>query len=1195
MNSDSEISKDEINNKSIEKLMHKKYSYPEQNSENLQYEMYKKKEFYNYRIPERPIFKTYDEVKNYRDNIGCAHLNGKQPKPHPYQNLLTNFINPSTPYKGIIVMHGLGSGKTRTGVSIAENFIPQCQKYKTKIIILVSGPLQKENWKEEILASTGEKYLKYIDKSLLVNKEEKEKIDRNAMSLILQYYRFMSFKSFYKHVLGEKIIDKKIIGDSTKLKNVYRKDEDGKFERDLSVDRIYNLNNTLLIVDEAHQVTGNAYGEAIKYIIDNSINLKCVFMTATPMKNLGHDIIELVNFLRPKDSLMERDKIFSQHKNYLMEIKEGGEEYFKKMASGYFSYVRGADPLTYATRTDQGVVPEGLYFTKVTKCKMLPFQKKVYDETVDEQEKELKELEENEEVEETEDDEKRDALDRKSEAISNFVFPGLSSDKKSLSGYHGREGINTVKNQLKENNILLNKKLSQMIYGHENESDMIYLSSDGKSITGKIYKEENLKNFSTKFHQALTNINALVDGNLGAQTAFVYSNLVKVGIEIFQEILLQNGYLEYQEDGQNYQINSDTRCYYCGMTHANHSNMGRNVKQIMSRNESISSDLSDLSDFEKNDNKIKPIKNIIPHTFHPATFITVTGKSTEDTMDTIPEEKKRILTSVFNNIQNKEGKFIKLVLGSKVMNEGISLRYVGQVHILDVYFNLGKVDQAVGRAIRYCSHYHLMNEKNQYPIVKVFKYVVSLDNKLSTEEELYRKAEIKHICIKRIERYIKEIAIDCALNMGGNVFREELEKYKDCETLGKYKCPDTCDYMDCNYKCANVQLNAKYYDPTRKIYKKLLKEEIDDSTFNNGLARNEIEITKEKIKDMFIVNYSYTIKDILDNIKNSYDEEHKDLFDDFFVFKALDELIPITENDFNNFKDTIIDKHHRQGYLIYRGKYYIFQPFDQNENIPMYYRINADKKMAMNLSLYNYLKMTNQLQQIIDIKSKKTSDIDEIAFYDFDATMEYYDNRNEYEFVGFIDKEINKKKNKNIDEIQDIFKLREKRAKILEKKRATGLPSLKGAVCVNAKSKGYLESVAKKLGIQAEKNITRTDICRKIEDKMLSMEKYGTSENKDKFTYVMIPINHPTIPFPYNIQDRTSHIINDINNAIKINLDITSKSTKKTDGKEKGQIMYIITMKNMKKLKDEDITIIENIAKKYKVAFDKKNSEIIVD
>jgi hypothetical protein len=261
----------------------------------------------------------------------------------------------------------------------------------------------------------------------------------------------------------------------------------------------------------------------------------------------------------------------------------------------------------------------------------------------------------------------------------------------------------------------------------------------------------------------------------------------------------------------------------------------------------------------------------------------------------------------------------------------------------------------------------------------------------------------------------------------------------------------------------------------------------------------------------------------------------------------------------------------------------------------MYYRVNADKKIAMNLSLYNYLKMTDQLQQVVDIKSKKASDIDEISFYDFDATMEYYDNRNEYEYVGFIDKEINRKKNKNIDEIQDIFKLREKRAKILEKKRATGLPSLKGAVCVNAKSKGYLESVAKKLGIQPEKNITRTDICRKIEDKMLTMEKYGTDENKNKFTYVMIPVNHPSIPFPYNLQDRTSFLINDINNAIKINLDISHKSTKKTDGKEKGQLMYIITLKNIKKLKDDDIILIDNIVKKYKAVFDKKNGEIIVD
>ncbi len=40
------------------------------------------------------------------------------------------------------------------------------------------------------------------------------------------------------------------------------------------------------------------------------------------------------------------------------------------------------------------------------------------------------------------------------------------------------------------------------------------------------------------------------------------SNLVKVGIELFQETLLQNGYLEYQEEYTNYHIDNNTLCYF---------------------------------------------------------------------------------------------------------------------------------------------------------------------------------------------------------------------------------------------------------------------------------------------------------------------------------------------------------------------------------------------------------------------------------------------------------------------------------------------------------------------------------------------------------------------------------------------------------------------------------------------------------
>ena len=74
--------------------------------------------------------------------------------------------------------------------------------------------------------------------------------------------------------------------------------------------------------------------------------------------------------------------------------------------------------------------------------------------------------------------------------------------------------------------------------------------------------------------------------------------------------------------------------------------------------------------------------------------------------------------------------------------------------------HLTNIDQIIGRGIRYCSHYKLMNNKNVYPEVAAYKYVVSLpNNELMLEEELYNKAEYKYITIKKIERALKEIAL----------------------------------------------------------------------------------------------------------------------------------------------------------------------------------------------------------------------------------------------------------------------------------------------------------------------------------------------------------------------------------------------------------------------------------------------------
>jgi superfamily II DNA or RNA helicase len=1024
---------------------------------------------------------------------------------------------------------------TCAGVAIGEQFKLQAQKYNTKIYVLVSGPLIKENWKEHVIKCTGETYMNKIDKSI-TEPEEIIRLKKQGIMNALQYYKFMSYKSFYKRVLGEKIIEKR---EGNKI--TYRKTDEGEFERDISVDRIYNLNNTLIIVDEAHNLTGNAYGDALMHIIKNSINLKIVLMSATPMKNLADDIIELINFIRPIESPMERDKIFTGDKNFEMKLKKDGLDYFKKMASGYISHVRGYDPLTFAKRIDKGELIDGLLFTKVIRCYMNDFQYKIYETTVIEAE---------------------DALDRKSEAIANFVFPCLSDDLKSVKGCSGNNGLIKLIGQIKTNHSNVNKIISETLIKRVNkddkddkddESDLVKITSDGHNITGRILNKKYLKTFSTKFYKALKNINRLIWGKKGAKTAFIYSNLVKVGIEIFGQILIQNGYLEYNEDPSQYQINKDTLCYYCGRTHENH-------------NKDIKDDDSDEEDYNEY-RRHKKSKEIPQHKFQPATFITVTGKGSEESADTIPEEKKKILDEVFNIYDNLEGKYIKLILGSKVMNEGISLINTGEVHILDVYFNLGRVDQVVGRGIRNCSHYKQMTPDYIFPYVNVYKYVVSLEKGgLSSEENLYRKAELKYLEIKKIERSMKEVAFDCGINREVNIMKEEVEQYENCKEIkeGHHStdkdCPQVCDFTNCDYKCNSNKLNAEYYDPTRKMYKEIIKNDLDMTTFNSTYAKNEIDLFKNKIKELYLLDYMYTLSDIIAYVRGSISSN--DIFDEFFVYKALDELIPTNENEINSLRDTIVDKNNRHGYIIYVDKYYLFQPFDQNEDVPIYYRTTYVKPISQSISLYNYLKYTPEFKEFK--KHNEDRDIlseQKLITYNFDEAMEYYDNREENKYVGIIDKEVDKKKSKDITEIQDVFKIRDKRGKITDKKRGTGIQTLKGSVCTT-KERGYIVKVCNDLGINTNDQDTRFVLCDKIKDIMLNKEKYSTG--KDKKTYIMIPINHPIYKFPYNLEDRLEYITKILKSSIpiKINFDVKKEKDKK-DAKDAYKINLIITGDNI--------------------------------
>ena len=126
------------------------------------------------------------------------------------------------------IANGIICHNTCGAIAIAEKFKPMIQKYNQKIYVLVPGPLIKENWKKELINCTNETYYATIDKTL-INTTNKSKLQSIAINHALQYYKFISYRSFYKKVLGDKII----IKSANKKKH--------KYQRDISVDKIVIL------------------------------------------------------------------------------------------------------------------------------------------------------------------------------------------------------------------------------------------------------------------------------------------------------------------------------------------------------------------------------------------------------------------------------------------------------------------------------------------------------------------------------------------------------------------------------------------------------------------------------------------------------------------------------------------------------------------------------------------------------------------------------------------------------------------------------------------------------------------------------------------------------------------------------------------------------------------------------------------
>jgi len=317
------------------------------------------------------------------------------------------------------------------------------------------------------------------------------------------------------------------------------------------------------------------------------------------------------------------------------------------------------------------------------------------------------------------------------------------------------------------------------------------------------------------------------------------------------------------------------------------------------------------------------------------------------------------------NKNNMNGGNVKVILISQAAAEGLDFKNIRQVHILSPWYNLNRLEQIIGRGVRNLSHCDLPFEKRN---VEIYLHsTIPKNNEEPADLYLYRYSENKAIQIGEITRLMKEIAVDCLLNISQtnltvdklleNAANQKIKiqlssKEDEIEyKVGDKPFTDICDYKDnCNFVCSpNVEIGD---------------DEISKSTYSIDYLKTNYSIIIKRIRQLFREQFFYNREQLINsiNILRKYPDEQIDYVLSRFV---------------NNDNETLVDKYGRIGYLINNDNNYIFQPIEiTDERSSLFDRsVPIDKKNVFLKMEIDKNKKTNQPLEKIGEKINQNEDL----------------------------------------------------------------------------------------------------------------------------------------------------------------------------------------------------------------------------
>jgi len=581
------------------------------------------------------------------------------------QRLLRRVLSPDSPTRNLLMVHGLGTGKTCTAIQIAEEYIMRPEFQDKKVLVIASRAVQ-ENFRTQIFdmsrvnldrvsdtltskQCTGRRYLDMLlriesEPKNWANPEIRSRLETTADRIIKEFYEFQAYNSF-----GARL-NEKLTGTEADI------DEAWVHE---------NFDNRLIIIDEAHNITTQEteVARGLERLVKVADGLVLVLLTATPMYDTHEEIVFFMNLFlwnerkQPFKTVLKASDFFTSD----AELKGGDSEVrFRQWCQDYVSYVKGESPFTFPFR----LPPPEIASNTAMK---IGFN--------------------NHDIPDTD----------RIKYLSLVASEPSGIQKQVLTS--GKKDIDDAKRQA-----MMMPTIS-VFPDDKNFAQTFKVAANQFTYTREPFlTPETLPNHSSKFVSVIKSIES------SSGVCLVYSNYVERGARLFAMALEEHGYLPHK---------------------------GKTL-------------------FKKPSYQGPP----------KGKYILISSNASD-------AEISEMLDAVKNRT-NVDGKNIKVVVTSPLAAEGIDFRFIRQVHILDPWWNMSRIEQVVGRALRTCSHQALPPKEQN---CTVYLHVVRPEaEREAFDEYTYRtKVETKGIRIAKVRKIMAESAMDCPIQLALPADWRELE------------------------------------------------------------------------------------------------------------------------------------------------------------------------------------------------------------------------------------------------------------------------------------------------------------------------------------------------------------------------------------------------------------------------------------